>query len=164
MRATETGGGAAPKLAPFSLGPRASGLVALALFLLLPFPNPRPAAGQAAAEWPFEDDAFAELWFHGMAVLGWHGFGALPLYRPEHAQSSRQERSNLGLPPTPLEASRGELRDALRRDEAFEILQFRAALYFTVPVGRKRWTPWRPWHPPGEVLRSCLPAPGLVRP
>jgi hypothetical protein len=59
-----------------------------------------------------------------MAVLGWHGFGAFPLYSPEHAQASRQERTNLGLPPTPLEARRGELLDALRRDEAFEILHF----------------------------------------
>jgi hypothetical protein len=47
--------------------------VALALLLSLPFPivpTDGSVAAQTAPAWSFEDDAFAELWFHGMAVVG----------------------------------------------------------------------------------------------
>jgi hypothetical protein len=49
-----------------------------ALFLLCS--TATPVVPQSDARWSFENDAFAELWFHGLAVIGFHGFGPVPSY------------------------------------------------------------------------------------
>ncbi len=90
---------------------------------------PRGAAGQAPSGWTFEDSAFADLWFHGLAVVGFDGFGPLPLHDPAYARRLREERVAGGGVATPLERERGRLLAAFRGDEAFEVLHF-VPLYF----------------------------------
>ena len=122
--------GAAQRHTPLFPRLRAGSFAALALLpFLLSFPTATPLAAQEDATWSFEDDAFADLWFHGLATLGLHGFGAMPLYDPGYAGAIRTERVAAGLNPTPLEVRRGELLAEIRRDEAFEILHF-VPLYF----------------------------------
>lgn len=104
-----------------------------ALALLLSLPVPPPIAAQAAAGWAFQDDAFADLWFHGLAVVGFHGDGAEPLYDPGYADAVRRARA--GEAATLLEARRGALLDAFRSDPAYEVLHF-VPLYFA-GVGRE---------------------------
>jgi len=120
--------GVAQAQTPFPQWLRVCVFAALApLFILL---SPAtPALGQSEAGWSFENDAFADLWFHGLAVLGLHGFGPMPLYDPAYTLASRAERNAAGLEPTPLEERRAEFLGLFQRDEAFEILHF-VPLYF----------------------------------
>jgi hypothetical protein len=120
--------GVAREQTPFPKWLRVCSFAALApLFLLL---SPAtPAWGQSDAGWSFENDAFADLWFHGLAVLGLHGFGPMPLYDPAYTLASRAQRSDAGLNPTPLEEGRAEFLALFQRDQSFEILHF-VPLYF----------------------------------
>ena len=85
---------------------------------------PAPSGAQVAGGWSFQDDAFAELWFHGLAVIGLHGFGTLPLYDPTYALAVREERAGAGLAPTPLERQRATFLAAFQGDDAFEVVHF----------------------------------------
>ena len=68
--------------------------------------GPGPSAAEAAAparaapapEWRFTDDAFADLWFHGLAVVGVYGFGPLPLYDASYALDARRARAGRESP------------------------------------------------------------------
>ena len=123
----------APKSSPLSQRLRVIGFAALALFLST---SARPAAAQTAGSgWTFEDDAFADLWFHGLAVVGFHGFGPMPLYDPAYAVEHRAEREVTGRSPTDLERRRIEFLGAFQSDPAFEVLHF-MPLYF-LGVGRE---------------------------
>lgn len=92
------------------------------LFLVL---SAQPALAQSAgAGWSFEEDTFAELWFHGLAVVGLQGFGPQPLYDEAYGRASRSPAS-----PRMLERQAPALLDVFRRDEAFEVMHF-VPLYF----------------------------------
>lgn len=85
-----------------------------------------PASGSAQASpvhWVVKRDAFADLWYHGLATVGSERFGALPLYSAAHVRASRDAKRRLGLG-SPLDASARSLRASLARDSAFEVLHF----------------------------------------
>jgi hypothetical protein len=128
MWAVGARGGVAREQTPFPKWLRVCFFAALALLFILVSPA-TPAQGQADQGWSFENDAFADLWFHGLAVLGFHGFGPMPLYDPAYTLTSRAERHEAGLEPTPLEERRAEFLALFQRDEAFEVLHF-VPLYF----------------------------------
>ena len=83
-----------------------------------------------AQEWSFGTDPFAELWYHGLAMVGFEGFGRIPLYDAEYAWDVVAARRDSEIEPTPLERERGSLQAALGRDPAFEVLHF-VPLYLT---------------------------------
>ncbi|HVX41762.1 MAG TPA: hypothetical protein VHB25_19535 [Gemmatimonadaceae bacterium] len=83
------------------------------------------------AGWIIGRDAFAELWFHCLAVVGYRGDGEYPFYDPRYAIRVRGAKAGAGIE-TPLELSAGTFRRAFERDSAFEVLHF-VPLYF---VGR----------------------------
>ncbi|MGD8321063.1 MAG: hypothetical protein PVJ02_11420, partial [Gemmatimonadota bacterium] len=121
-----------------SRGVRVSALATVGVLVLLA--GAATVAGQSRQRWTFGDDAFADLWFHGLAVVGFYGFGPFPLYDPDYALAAAAERRADGTRETPLELRRGDFRGSFQRDEAFEILHF-VPLYF---AGRD----------PREALRS----------
>lgn len=88
-----------------------------------------PGSSQSTRSWTFEDDAFADLWFHGLAVVGFYGFGPLPLYDPDYAAATRGEPGPGTPAPTSLERDRRELLKRFQGDDAFEVLHF-LPLYF----------------------------------
>jgi len=90
---------------------------------------PATARAQQSVGWRFEDDAFADLWFHGLDVVGFQGFGPLPLYAPGYALSARAVRVEAGVGETRLERGKAELLAAFEADGGFEILHF-VPLYF----------------------------------
>ncbi len=90
---------------------------------------PAPVAAQAASGWRCQDDAFADLWFHGLAMVGFYGFGPLPLYDPGYGRAVRQARGTADLASTPLEHDRQSLLERFRGDDAFELFHF-LPLYF----------------------------------
>jgi hypothetical protein len=85
---------------------------------------------QDGAGWRFGTEPFAELWYHGLAMVGLESFGRIPLYDAGYTWAVVSERRATGVEPTPLERDRGELHAALSRDPAFEVLHF-VPLYFT---------------------------------
>jgi len=89
-----------------------------------------PAGAQTGhAGWHFEDDGFADLWFHGLAVVGFYGFGPMPLYDPGYVLQARRDRASRGLGATALETERARFLGTFQNDEAFEILHFVPAYF-----------------------------------
>lgn len=133
MRAVGIQAGAGIHHPPLPQRSRAGSSAALALLVLSFVLVRSPVSAQGPGGWAFQDDAFADLWFHGLAVVGFHGDGAAPLYDPGYADAVRRARA--GEAATLLEARRGALLDAFRSDPAFEVLHF-VPLYLA-GVGRE---------------------------
>lgn len=102
------------------------GRLGLTLVLLL---AAGPLAAQAGARWLFRSSSTADLWYHGVAVTGFTGFGAQPLYDPAYPATVRRAREARGTAATRLEREAGQLREAFVADSAFELVHF-VPLYF----------------------------------
>ena len=86
-------------------------------------PAQTPAVARGDAVWQVGDDAFADLWFHCLAVIGYEGAGPLPLYDHDYAAALRSSgQSTLANDAT-------SLRRRLQSDSSFELLHF-LPLYF----------------------------------
>ncbi len=83
----------------------------------------------AQRDWTITAAAHADLWFHGLAVVGLQGFGPLPFYSAAYATETRAAKRAAGRFPTLLDSLAPELGAAFARDSAFEILHF-VPLYF----------------------------------
>ena len=96
------------------------------------------AAAQTAAAaqpaWHVQSAPDADIWFHGLAVAGFEGFGPLHMYDPGYASSVRAEKVRRGLYPTLLDRKAAYLKTAFERDSAFEIMHF-VPLYFLARDG-----------------------------
>jgi len=104
--------------------------VAIVIVLATAPPVTAQSRTQASnAGWHFEDDSFADLWFHGLAVVGYFGFGPMPLYDPGYVLQARQDRAAQGLQATALETQRARFLGAFSGDDAFEILHFLPAYF-----------------------------------
>jgi hypothetical protein len=84
--------------------------------------------GAQGRGWSVARSAAADLWFHGLAMTGFEGFGALPLYAPGYADSVMRGRRGAGTR-TLLDVRSAHLREAFVSDSAFEVLHF-LPLYF----------------------------------
>lgn len=90
---------------------------------------PRPATAQREPpRWVISRDAFAELWYHGLATVGVDSYGALPLYSAAHVRRVRETKRTRGIV-TRLDSSARMLHAAFANDSAFDALHF-APLYF----------------------------------
>lgn len=78
-----------------------------------------PPEPDATTAWRVVASAFADLWYHGLAVVGFHGFGPHPLYDVAYGRKAAQARPQGALT---LEAE--TLRAEFERDPAFELLHF----------------------------------------
>lgn len=87
----------------------------------------RPAT--PPARWLVRESATVDLWYHGLATIGYDGPGPLPYHVVGYARGMRRVKAARGLEPTPLERDAAPLRAALARDSAFEVLHF-LPLYF----------------------------------
>jgi len=103
-------------------------------FDALPLPGgARGAVAQQSGGWTFTSDPFADLWFHGLAIVGFDGFGRVPLYDAEYAWDVTAARRG-DTSPSELELARGELLAALMSDPAFEVLHFVPLYFADAPV------------------------------
>jgi len=83
--------------------------------------------------WTFTSDPFADLWFHGLAIVGFDGFGRVPLYDAEYAWNVESSR-RADAAPSELERARGEILAAFISDPAFEVLHFVPLYLADAPV------------------------------
>jgi hypothetical protein len=91
-------------------------------------PNATPDP-QTDVRWVLTGSPHVDLWYHGVAVVGFEGIGPLPLYDPEYADRVRSARAESGASSSPLEANRDRFAMAFARDNLFEFLHF-LPLYF----------------------------------
>jgi len=108
---------------------------AVALFIGLSVaslaPSEKARAQTEGVDWVFSLSPFAELWFHGMAMVDPVGRGPMPLYNPAYPNVVRKAKSEAGLSSTALDSSLGYFRQAFRGDPSFEILHFLPAYFPT---------------------------------
>lgn len=88
---------------------------------------PLKARGQAA--WVVTSLDHFDLWYHGLAVVGFQGFAPLPMYSVDYAAEIRAAKEARGIFPTPLDSLASRFRRGFENDSTFEILHF-APLYF----------------------------------
>ena len=100
---------------------------ALTVGLLLIMGVLQPLSAQHA--WTLVEAPQVDLWFHGLAVVGFRGFGPLPLYDPGYAGRIRRAKDSLGVFPTTFDRQAERLRTAFEADSSFEVLHF-VPLYF----------------------------------
>ncbi len=111
-----------------------------------------PVHSQTRAAWEVRSLEHIDLWFHGLAVVGFQGFAPLPMYSSDYAEEVRALKESRGIYPTPLDSLSGIFRRGFENDSTFEILHF-APLYFAssntpdmldalrAAVGSERLTP-----------------------
>lgn len=90
------------------------------------------ASGRANGQprtWSVASLPHVDLWFHGLAVTGYEGFGPLRFYDEAYAASVRGAKQELGVYPTALDEQAARFRDAFENDSTFEVFHF-LPLYF----------------------------------
>jgi hypothetical protein len=87
---------------------------------------------QEASRWAMRSSASADLWFHGLAMARFTGFGAQPLYDPGYPSRTRRSRERDGTAPTSLERQADGFRDDFVADSSFEVLHFLPLYMVTV--------------------------------
>jgi hypothetical protein len=107
-------------------------LVLAALLLVADAPTralAQPERAQPArARWMVTRDSFADLWYHGLALVGADGYGPLPLYATAYRSDVRTVKHRRGSV-TRLDDAAAELRAELRADSAYEVLHFVPAYF-----------------------------------
>ncbi|MFQ5702428.1 MAG: hypothetical protein ACE5HT_00225 [Gemmatimonadales bacterium] len=94
-----------------------------------------PAAGQnrrrptLLKEWEVKAAPQVDLWYHGLAVIGFDSQEDFPLYNPDYISRVWDAKQELGIYPTQLDSLAEELRQAFSKDPAFQQLHF-MPLYF----------------------------------
>ncbi len=86
-----------------------------------------PAAPQV--QWSFVDSDFADLWFGGLARIGFVGSGDVSLYDGAYAARVQEDKQAAGVAPTRLDRDADRFRDMFSADPAFEVLHF-VPVYF----------------------------------
>ncbi len=71
--------------------------------------------------WVLRSSASVDLWYHGLAVVGYDGLGPLPLYAREYAARVTSAKEAEGRYPTMLDRLRTYFRIAFATDSAYEI-------------------------------------------
>ena len=104
------------------------------LALLFALVVPTGSVAQSTGEWTFGTDPLADLWFHGLAVVGFDGFGRVPLYDADYAWDVARAQHGLDDEASELSQARGRLLAAFSADPAFEVLHFVPLYFSNAPV------------------------------
>jgi len=86
-----------------------------------------PAAAQVASElegWTVRASPAADLWFHGLAVVGFGMDDLFQPYHPEYVERVRRAKEELGVYPTPLDSLAAELLAEFGKKPEFGALHF----------------------------------------
>ncbi len=83
----------------------------------------------STAGWTMISRAHVDLWFHGLAVIGFDQDGELPLYSPDYVAKVRAAKEEMGIYPTVLDSLAERLLEDFGEDQAFQNFHF-VPLYF----------------------------------
>ena len=124
------------------------------------------AGGSPPAQgWRIQSNADLDLWFHGLAVVGFEGYGPLQMYDSGYRQKIAAAKKQLGLAPTLLDRRARAFKAAFDRDSTFEVMHF-LPLYFIASgsgeiladmreITRENSSPRRAEVLPGSTLRAA---------
>lgn len=113
-----------------SLARRALGTVAwVGTAAILGAPQSLQAQQPTPGAWTFLARANVDLWYHGVATVGYEGFAPVPLYDRGYAGRTERLKRAAGVFPTSLDTLAGGLRAGFSQDSTFEVLHF-LPLYF----------------------------------
>jgi hypothetical protein len=76
---------------------------------------PAQTPQRAGPAWRVESRAHADLWFHGLAMVGFEGFAPLPLSSADYADRMRAAKRAACVYPTPLDTLVSRLQSAFER-------------------------------------------------
>ncbi len=111
------------------------GLACLVITLAAVPPLPaQDATDGPSVQWSLVSSDFADLWFGGLAQVGFMGFDSVPLYDAAYASGVRGHKVAQGVGQTLLDRDADGLRIMFEADPAFEVLHF-VPVYFA-GVGR----------------------------
>jgi len=102
-------------------------LAAVAAVTILPSFTPGARSDLVDPEgngWVVVSAPQVDLWYHGMAVVGFDGGNASTIYSSEYVDRVRAEKERLGIYPTALDRAADDLREDLEKDQAFRSLHF----------------------------------------
>lgn len=88
-----------------------------------------PGGDEVTRRWIVGRAPQVDLWYHGLALIGYEGFGVLPMYDPGYAERVAAARAERGDPPSALVTGASRFRLALARDSIFEVFHF-LPMYF----------------------------------
>jgi hypothetical protein len=83
----------------------------------------------AASAWEVRSSPAVDLWYYGLAAVGFSGPGSLSWYNPDFVATLRSERTSRGFGKSRLEEESGRFARAFRRDTVFEALHFLPLYY-----------------------------------
>jgi hypothetical protein len=108
------------------------GLSILALAFATPSAASQDRPNQRPAGWSVEPRAATDLWFHGLAVIGYEegGGGLFPLYDSNYVRAVQQAKRDMGVYPTPLDSAAAEILGEIRSHDALQVFHF-LPLYFS---------------------------------
>ena len=104
-------------------------LVLLIVFLLVALPVAAQPPRTTAPAWRVSTLEQVDLWYHGVAVVGYGVAEPAALYDPGYVSAVRRTKARLGLAETPLDRAARSVAGTFARDSAFEIVHF-LPLYF----------------------------------
>jgi len=86
--------------------------------------------GQGASGWTLRSSAATDLWFYGLARVGFGAGGEFPLYNADYVARVAAAKQDGGVPPTALDSAAAELLIAFQEEPVFQALHF-VPLYFS---------------------------------
>ena len=129
--------------------------LALATALLMPV-----AAAQsqpAASQWQVRSSAAVDLWYYGLASVGFSGPGSVSWYNTDFAAAVRDEQRNRTRSESILEKDRASFAAAFSRDTVFEALHF-LPLYYAGDDGSRLIASLRSLSGTGNPLSQVFPS------
>ena len=104
-------------------------IVAFVLVGALSFNDSAVGQEPIPGTWSFLSRPHSDLWFHGLALVGFQGFAPMPLYDIDYSGRMEAAKRAAGVYPTPLDTMAARFRAGFERDSTFELLHF-VPLYF----------------------------------
>ena len=85
--------------------------------------------GQGRPDWTLRSSAAADLWFYGLARVGFGMGGEFPLYNADYVDRVAAAKRDAGVPSTALDSAAAELLIEFQEERVFQALHF-VPLYF----------------------------------
>lgn len=113
----------------------------------------------AASSWEVRSSPAVDLWYHGLAAVGFTGPGSLSWYNADFLAALRAEQRSRPFGESLLEKESGRFGQAFRSDTVFEALHF-LPLYYADGDGSRLIASLQSLSARGNALAPVFPTPG----
>jgi hypothetical protein len=134
---------------------RRRGWIAIATAAMVSAGVARPQA--TAPSWKVSSSPAVDLWYYGLAAVGFKGPGSMSYYNPAFVAAMRAERRSRAPGESALESGSTRFGDAFRNDTIYEALHF-LPLYYADDDGSQLIASLRSLSLPGNALAEVFPS------